>query len=170
MNGAPAAMEPGVDHVRGPEDAPVVLIYGAFECPYTRVAYRKVQRLERRGERLRCAFRHFPLMEIHPHALDASLAAEAATDQGLYWPMHDALLHGQKALEATDLRRYGSEIGVDLPRFDAELTSDAHTARIERDLKSGAEAGVRGTPTVFIDGERYEGDLADYRSPARPST
>ena len=84
--------------------------------------------------------------------------------------MHDALLHGQKALEATDLRRYGSEIGVDLPRFDAELTSDAHTARIERDLESGAEAGVRGTPTVFIDGERYEGDLADLRSPARPPT
>jgi Na+:H+ antiporter, NhaA family len=69
MSAAPAPLEPGVDHVRGPAEAPVVLVYGDFECPYTRAAYREIQGLERRGEPLRFGFRHFPLTEIHPHAL-----------------------------------------------------------------------------------------------------
>jgi formate-nitrite transporter family protein len=148
-----------VDHVRGETGAPVILEYGDFECPYSRQAFRAIQRVERELEgRVRFAFRHFPLTEIHPHALAASKAAEAAARQDLYWEMHDLLFHRQKALEDDDLRSYASELGLDLDRFERDRADAEVLARIERDVASGEATGVvRGTPTLFIDGVLYEG-------------
>jgi len=161
MTGEPKLqpLEEGVDHVRGPKGARVILVYGDFECPYTRRAYREVERVEARlGEGVRFAFRHFPLTEIHPHALAASLTAEAAAAQGRYWEMHDMLFHRQKALEDDDLRRYADELGLDLVRFDRDHGGEAALDRVERDFRSGLESGqVLGTPTLFIDGAVHEG-------------
>jgi protein-disulfide isomerase len=154
-----APLEPGVDHVRGPADAPLILEYGDYECPFSRQAYREIQRVERQLDgRVRFAFRHFPLTEIHPHALAASAAAEAAALQGRYWDMHDVLFHNQKALTDDDLRRYAAELDLDLARFDRDRAGDAVLARIERDVDSGLASGrVRGTPTLFIDGVLHTG-------------
>jgi protein-disulfide isomerase len=148
-----------VDHVRGEAGAPVILEYGDYECPYSRQAFRAVERVERDlSGRVRFAFRHFPLTQIHPHALAASGAPEAAAQQGRFWEMHDLLFHRQKALEDGDLRAYASEIGLDLARFDRDRAADAVTARIGRDVASGEATGlVRGTPTIFIDGVLYQG-------------
>jgi protein-disulfide isomerase len=147
-------LEDGIDHVRGPAGARVIVEYGDYECPYSRQAYRAIQRVE--GELdggVRFAFRHFPLTEIHPHALAASRAAEAAALQGRYWEMHDVLFHRQQALEDDDLRHYGAELGLDVERFDSDRTGEAVLDRIERDFRSGIESGeVPGTPTLFIDG------------------
>ncbi len=147
-------LEVGVDHVRGPADARVIVEYGDYECPYSRQAYRAIQRVEAElGGAVRFAFRHFPLTEIHPHALEASRAAEAAARQDRFWEMHDLLFHRQKALEDDDLRSYASELGLDVERFDGDRTGDAALDRIERDFRSGIESGeVLGTPTLFIDG------------------
>ena len=146
-------LDEAVDHVRGPQSAQVILEYGDFECPYTRRAYREIQSVEAELEgNVRYAFRHFPLTEIHPHALAASRAAEAAALQGRFWEMHELLFHRQKALEDEDLRRYGSELGLDIGQFDNDRDSEAVLDRIERDFRSGIESGeVRGTPTLFID-------------------
>ena len=101
---------------------------------------------------MRFAFRRFPLTQIHPHALAASRAAEAAALQDRFWEMHELLFHRQKALEE-DLRRYPSELGLDVGRFDRDRDSEAVLGRIERDFRSGIESGeVRGTPTLFIVG------------------
>jgi protein-disulfide isomerase len=147
-------LEDGVDHVRGPADARVIVEYGDYECPYSRQAYRAIQHVEAElGGEVRFAFRHFPLTEIHPHALAASRAAEAAALQGRFWEMHDVLYHRQKALEDDDLRRYAIEVGVDVERFDRDRTGEAVFGRVERDFRSGLESGeVQGTPTLFIDG------------------
>ena len=168
-------LQAGVDHVRGPEGARLILEYGDYECPYSRQAYRSIERIEAEfGAGVRFAFRHFPLTEIHPHALAASRAAEAAALQGRFWEMHELLFHRQKALEGEDLRRYASELGLDVGRFDRERDSEAVLDRIERDYRSGIESGeVRGTPTLFIDGALHRGGydaaallsvLADLRS------
>jgi formate-nitrite transporter family protein len=107
---------------------------------------------------VRFAFRHFPLTEIHPHALAASAAAEAAALQGTFWEMHELLYHRQKALEDDDLRAYASELALDSARFEADWSSDAVLRRIERDVRSGLESGeVLGTPTLFIDGVVHPG-------------
>jgi protein-disulfide isomerase len=148
-----------VDHVRGPVSARLIVEYGDYECPYSRRAYRAIQQLEGRlsGE-IRFAFRHFPLTEIHPHALAASRAAEAAALQGRFWEMHDVLFHRQKALEDDDLRRYAEEVGLELARFDADRAGEPVLERVERDFRSGLDSGeVLGTPTLFIDGDVHAG-------------
>jgi len=114
VNTSIQTLNDGVDHVRGPSGGRLLLEYGDYECPYSRMAYREIQRVERQlGDRMRFAFRHFPLTEIHPHALAASAAAEAASLQDRFWDMHELLFHGQDALEDDDLRRYAAELGLD---------------------------------------------------------
>src|ERR1700747_574989 len=146
-----------VDHVRGKAEAPVILEYGDYECPYSRQAFRAIERVERElaGD-VRFAFRHFPLTQIHPQPLAA--AAEAAARQDRFWEMHDLLYHRQKALEDDDLRSYANEIGLDLERFDHDRADSEVQARIDSDVASGDATGVvRGTPTLFIDGVLYQG-------------
>ena len=146
-----------VDHVRGEAEAPAILEYGDYECPYSRQAFRAIERVEREVP-VRFAFRHFPLTQIHPHALAASAAAEAAARQGRFWEMHELLFHRQKALEDDDLRSYATEIGLDLELFDRDRAGAEVLARIDRDIASGeATRVVRGTPTLFVDGVLYRG-------------
>jgi protein-disulfide isomerase len=153
------AIDLSVDHVRGPEGAPLLVEYGDYECPYSRAAFREIEHVERQLEGgLRFAFRHFPLTDIHPHALAAAAAAEAAANQGRFWEMHEALFHGQNRLEDEDLRRYGRELGLDAERFDQERAGEAVLARVRRDIESGHESGeVQGTPTLFLNGSVYRG-------------
>jgi protein-disulfide isomerase len=147
-------LDPAVDHVRGAPDARVLVEYGDYECPYSRQAFRAIERVEQRlGGKLLFAFRHFPLTEIHPHALAASAAAEAAERQERFWDMHDVLFHRQQALEDRDLRRYAEELGLDVDAFDRHRSGGGVLDRIRRDVESGIASGdVRGTPTLFIDG------------------
>jgi protein-disulfide isomerase len=155
-------MEPldeAVDHVRGPSGAPVILEYGDYECPYSRQVFREIQRVESQLDGgVRFAFRHFPLTQIHPHALAASAAAEAAALQNRFWEMHELLFHRQKALEDEDLRRYAADVELDVDRFDGDRQASATLERVRRDVDSGLASGeVRGTPTLFIDGLVHRG-------------
>jgi protein-disulfide isomerase len=147
-------LDADVDHVRGPAAGRLILEYGDYECPYSRQAFRQIERVEEQlSGRIRFAFRHFPLTEIHPHALAAAAAAEAAALQDRFWDMHDLLFHRQKALEDEDLRRYAAQLDLDVARFDRERAGAGVRARIRRDVESGQASGeVRGTPTLFIDG------------------
>ena len=153
-------LEDGIDHIRGPAGAPIVLEYGDYECPFSRRAFRAIERVGRqRPSGVRFAFRHFPLTEIHPHALSAAAAAEAAAQQGRFWEMHDVLFHRQNALEDDDLRAYADKIDLDLPCFERDRLGSEARARIDRDVASAEASGeVTGTPTLFIDGVVYRGD------------
>jgi protein-disulfide isomerase len=137
----------------------LILEYGDYECPYARVAFREIEKVERRlGARVRFAFRHFPMTEKHPHALAASAAAEAAALQGRFWPMHALLFHRQSALEEGDLRRYAAELALDVELFDTDRAGGAVLARVRRDVDSAVASGrVHGTPTLFIDGVLHVG-------------
>lgn len=149
------------DHIQGRSDAPTTLvIYGDYECPYTRGALMSVkQQRERLGDRLRFVFRNFPLYEIHPHALRAAEAAEAAAAQGSqpFWTMHTYLFAHQNALEDKDLRQYAALVGLDMARYDRDMAEHAHADRIQEDVESGLASGVGGTPTLFINGLRHDG-------------
>ena len=152
-------LDEAVDHVRGPGTGTLIVEYGDYECPYSRRAFRAIERVEARlSGGVRFAFRHFPLTEIHPHALSASLAAEAAARQGRFWEMHELLFHRQRALEEDDLRGYASELGLDVAPFESDRRGDAALERVRRDVRSGLASGeVRGTPTLFIDGVLHRG-------------
>ncbi len=159
-NAGTLTIDEGVDHVRGAPTGHLILEYGDYECPYSRQAYREIQRVERQlGDQVRFAFRHFPLMRIHVHAAAATAAAEAAGMQGRFWEMHDLLFHRQKALEEDDLRRYAAELELDLAAFDRDLVSERVMRRIARDINSAMASGeVHGTPTLFIDGVVHRGE------------
>jgi protein-disulfide isomerase len=162
MGHATTALEPlddAIDHVRGPAAARLIVEYGDYECPYSGQAFREIERVEAQvAKGVRFAFRHFPLTEVHPHALAASRAAEAAALQGRFWEMHATLFHRQHALEDDDLRRYAGELGLDLAQFDRDRASAAVMGRIGRDVESGLASGeVRGTPTLSIDGVVHRG-------------
>src|SRR5690348_13373606 len=148
-----------VDHVRGSPAGRLIIEDGDYECPYSRQAFRAIERVEQQlGGNVRFAFRHFPLTTIHPHALAAAAAAEAAALQGRFWDMHALLFHRQKALGDSDLLGYAAQLGLDVVAFDRDRVSDAVVARIRRDVDSGRASGqVLGTPTLFIDGAVHRG-------------
>jgi protein-disulfide isomerase len=152
-------VDEAVDHVRGSSAGHLILEYGDYECPYSRQAFRAIERVEQElSGAVRFCYRYFPLTGIHPHALAAAAAAEAAARQGRFWDMHALLFHRQKALEDGDLRQYATELGLDVARFDHDRAGDAVLERIRRDIDSGIDSGeVRGTPTLFIDGVVHRG-------------
>jgi protein-disulfide isomerase len=154
-----APLDEKVDHVRGSPAGRLILEYGDYECPYSRQAFHAIEQVERQlGGTMRFAFRHFPLSGIHPHALAAAAAAEAAALQGRFWDMHELLFHRQKALEDGDLRRYAVQLGLGPAVFDRDWASTAVADRIRRDVDSGLASGqVLGTPTLFIDGVVHRG-------------
>ena len=154
-----APLDGEVDHVRGSPGGRLIIEYGDYECPYSRQAFHAIERVEQQlGGNMRFAFRHFPLTGIHPHALAAAAAAEAAARQGRFWDLHELLYHRQKALEESDLRRYAAQLGLDMAAFDRDRAGRVVAARIRRDVDSGLASGqVLGTPTLFIGGVVYRG-------------
>lgn len=153
------------DHSQGSEQAAITLVqYGDYECPYTRRSNASVKELqEQLGDRLRFVFRNFPLVSIHPHALRAAIAAEAAAAQGKFWEMHDTLFEEQKTLEDADLTRFAEELGLDMELFRPEMAKRTYASRILEDVESGEQSGVEGTPTFFINGVRHNGSW-DYET------
>ena len=158
------------DHAQGRGDAPVTLVeYGDYQCPYCGRAHPIVQAVqERLGDELRFVFRNFPLSQIHPRALPAAIAAESVAAEGgerPFWAMHDAIYEHQQdspaALDDAHLLRYASGAGVDTARVQADLAAAAHESRVRDDFLSGVRSGVNGTPTFFINGERFDGDWTD---------
>jgi protein-disulfide isomerase len=151
----------GRDHTQGRIDAPTALVeYGDFQCPYCAEAHSVVKAIqERLGERLCFAYRHFPLANMHPYAEHAAEAAEAAGAQGRFWEMHDVLFENQNALDDESLQEYAESIGLDVKRFMEEMANGAHADRVKEDFRGGVRNGVNGTPTFFINGERYDGEL-----------
>jgi protein-disulfide isomerase len=145
------------DHYQGPATAAVTLVqYGDYECPYTRLSTNVVRAIQQQlGEQLRFVYRNFPLTEIHPHALHAALAAEAAAAQGQFWQMHDSIFHHQHTLEDADLEQFAEAVGLDLQQYARALADQRALARIEEDVEGGERSGVQGTPTFFINGVLY---------------
>jgi protein-disulfide isomerase len=154
-----APLDDKVDHVRGSLAGRLIIEYGDYECPYSRQAFHAIQQVERQlGGNMRFAYRHFPLTNIHPHALAAAAAAEAAALQDRFWDMHELLFHRQKAFEDSDLLGYAAQFGLDVAAFDRDRASTALAERIRRDVDSGlASRQVLGTPTLFIDGIVHRG-------------
>ena len=154
------------DHMRGIGGGRQLVVYGDFECPYTAAAMQEVGRLLEDGAEFEVVFRHFPLRSIHPHAQAAAEAAEAAARQDRFWEMHDLLFRNQQRLEPADLHRYAERLDLDLERFESDLADPTIKDRVERDLATGEQSGVDGTPSLFIDGLRYRGprDSASMRN------
>jgi len=146
------------DHISGSHEAPLQLLeYGDYECPFCGLAYPVVEEVKRLLDHELCfAYRHFPIVGAHPHSLRAAEAAEAAGAQGKFWEMHVQLFEHQDELDDEMLFYYAVQIGLDAKRFVSDLADHRFIERIQEDVASGAGSGVRGTPTFFVNGIRYE--------------
>jgi len=153
------------DHAQGTENAPLTLVeYGDYQCPYCGAAYPVVKQVQKAlGKKLRFVFRNFPLTQMHPYALVAAEAAEAAALQGKFWEMHDIIYENQQQLEPEQLLVWAKELGLDLAKFETAIRKGEVTKRIKEDRTSGIASGVNGTPCFFINGTRYD-DAPDYDS------
>lgn len=142
------------DHVIGPDHAPVVIVeYGDFECPNCKQAAPAVKLLlQRFEERVRFVYRHFPLAEVHPHAMMAAQASECAGGQGKFWPMHDLLFAHQDHLKAKQIHGYAEQLGLDMARYTAEMDDEVYLQRVREHIDSGKRSGVRGTPGFYVNG------------------
>jgi protein-disulfide isomerase len=149
-----AAPVAAVDHVLGVSHAPVTIVeYGDFECPNCKQAAPGVKLLLAHfAGRVRFAFRHFPLAEVHPHALVAAEAAECAGGQGKFWEMHDLLFENQGHLKPKHLHGYAERLELDMARYVAEMDDHVYLQRIREHIESGRRSGVRGTPGFFVNG------------------
>jgi protein-disulfide isomerase len=151
--------DPERDHIYGSAEGEVMLLeYGDYECPYCAEAHDAVMQLaELLGDRLCYAFRHFPLINKHPNAVSAALAAEAAAEKNEFWEVHELFFENQEALG--DLEALLEAGGFDAARIMKQVKSGAHRDRVSEDREMGLHASVEGTPTIFINGQLYEGDL-----------
>ena len=149
-----------MDHECGPEDAPYTLVeYGDYECPDCGRLYAILRDLQRDiASRLRIVFRHYPLSGVHRQAQQTAEAAEAAGAQGKFWEMHALLFERQQALRTKDLIRYAEELTLDVERFRDELKNERYSERVRADFLAGVQNGVYGTPGLFLNGVRYDGD------------
>jgi protein-disulfide isomerase len=148
------------DHTSGSATAPVTLLeYGNFGCIYCGQVYPIIKQVQNLlGDNLRFVFRHFPTVQTHPHSLRAAEAAESAAAQQKFWQMHDQLFSHQSSLQDRDLSRYAKRIGLNLERFNHDMTDHSFLQQIEADYqRSLFDEHITGTPTLYLNDVRYTG-------------
>jgi protein-disulfide isomerase len=153
------------DHVRGPESAVVTLLeYGDYKCPRCNEARFVVRRLEAvLGDRMRFVFRNYPSSSVEVSSKHAAEAAETSGAQNKFWEMHDLLFNHQHALSDRHLRVYATQCGLDMERFNRDMTLHTFDSRVNEDILSGHQNGVSDTPTFFINDRPHTG-LYDYET------
>lgn len=152
------------DHFEGNADEAKVILteYGDYQCPSCGEAYPIVKNLQRYfGDKLLFVFRNFPLQDSHPDAFAAALAAEAAGKQGKFWEMHDVLYENQQRLDNEALDYYAEQIGLDTDQFQDDMQSEELRTKVENDIESGLRSGVNGTPSFYINNDKYNEDWSE---------
>lgn len=147
------------DHIQGNANAAIELVeYGDYQCPHCGRAYPIIKSIQgKMGDALKFVFRNFPLAEIHPHAVNAAKASEAAALQGKFWEMHDYIFEHQNRLNYPLLVRYASLLGLNVEQFENDFAKRELARKIDDDFESGVRSGVNGTPSFYINGGKYEG-------------
>lgn len=153
----------GDSPARGPAEAPITIVeFSDYQCPYCARAEPLVaEAVAAYPDQVRVVFKHYPLVSIHPQAMPAALAATAAGKQGKFWEMHEKLFANQRALAPEQIREYARQLNLDLARFDADLASDEVKTAVRRDIALAQRLGVRGTPTIFVNGRLLQNRTLD---------
>jgi protein-disulfide isomerase len=148
----------GGSPLKGPKDAKVTIVkFSDYQCPFCASSDPLVnQVLEAFPKDVNYTYKQFPLTSIHPNAMPAAKAALAAGKQGKYWEMHKKLFDNYRALAPEDLKKYAGEIGLDVPKWETDMNSKEVQDQIDSDMQLARTAGVRGTPTIFVNGKKLQ--------------
>ena len=147
------------DHYTGNFKSPAQLMeFGDFQCPHCGAAHPMLNEIKKRyGSRLVFIFRHFPLSESHPYAQLAAVASEAADRQGKFWEMHDLIFENQAGLNKEKLIGLAKVLQLDMVIFQEDLEDPELFEKVESDFESGIISGVNGTPSFYVNGDKYNG-------------
>ena len=153
------------DHLQGVLNAACSLVeYGDYECPSCGDVAPTIRSLQAHfGDQMSFVFRNFPLREIHPWAEAAAEVAEFAGSHGKFWEMHDLLFENQETLDEDTFHALLKRLGLAGSDLELSRSRVASKKRIDTDFVGGIRSGVNGTPTFFLNGERYDGPT-DYKS------
>ncbi|RZL14836.1 MAG: DsbA family protein, partial [Pedobacter sp.] len=133
-----------------------------YQCPHCGTAYPIIKEIQSTfGDQILFVFRNFPLQESHRYANIAAQAAEAAGKQGKFWEMHDAIFENQQHLNEEFIEHLAEKLGLDMDEFEEDMNSEEISTKVENDFESGVRSGVNGTPSFFINGEKFDGGAAD---------
>lgn len=134
-----------------------IIEFSDFQCPICGEQEPILKQvLDNFGDKIRLYYRQFPL-SIHKNSFEAALASMCAEEQGKFWEYHDLLFENQIALDKTSLKNYAEQLDLNLEQFDSCFDKEKYKKEIKNDIKEGKQAGVKGTPTFFINGKRIEG-------------
>jgi len=160
------------DHTQGNLDADLVIVeYGDYQCPYCGAAYPVLKELMKEyRNHIRFVFRNFPLSEMHLYARPAALAAEAAGLQGKFWEMHDAIYENQEFLNENLLLKLAEKLDLNISQFKADIQKQTLAEKIDTDFESGIVSGVNGTPSFFINGNKFNDSAEDLFQLVRENT
>ena len=144
--------------IRGPKDAKVTIVeFSDFQCPFCAQSAPIIDEVMKQyPKEVNFVYKQFPLTSIHPMALGAAKAAVAAGKQGKFWEMHNAMFESKGQLQPDKLKEYAGKIGLDVPRWEKDMSSPEVSAAIDADVKDASSAEVRGTPTFFVGGKRLQ--------------
>ncbi|MCX6780784.1 MAG: DsbA family protein [Candidatus Magasanikbacteria bacterium] len=159
--GANIELAPKTSPSRGGGDKPAftVVEFGDFQCPYTGKEFPIIRPLMETLLNVKFVYRDFPLTDIHPDAMRAAEASHCAQEQDKFWAFHDQVFLNQSDLSENALIGYATAVGVDTDKFKSCLTTEKYKMQVMRDHQDGVVLGVRGTPTFFIEGVKFEGAL-----------
>ncbi len=151
VNGAPS---------KGPANARVTIVeFSDFQCPFCVRAVGQLDAvLKAYPKDVRLVYKQFPL-DSHSQAALAARASLAAHAQGKFWPLHDQMYANSRAIQRQTIITWAKELGLDMPKFLAALDDPATQLAVRRDFTDGANAGVSATPTIFINGKKYQGAI-----------
>lgn len=152
------------EHPKGNISSENILIeYGDYECPYSRLGYRFAQKVLKEDQELQFVFRHFPLKKKHQYAEMSAEAALCAGAQDKFWEMHDLLFDNGQQLNRIKLDELSEKLELNMRQCHVDLESHYYLSWVQTDFRSGVKNGVDDTPTFFMNEKKYEGDL-DYKS------
>jgi protein-disulfide isomerase len=153
----------GKSPIKGPEEASITIVeFSDYQCPFCARSEPLInQFLATYPDKTRFVYKHFPLTSIHPQAMPAALAAAAAQRQGKFWEMHELLFANQRALGPDQLRDYAKQLKLDMAKFDADMQSEEVKAAVQEDMQLAKRVGIRGTPTIFVNGRLLQNRSVD---------
>jgi protein-disulfide isomerase len=153
----------GASPVLGPQDAPVTIVeFSDYQCPFCARSEPLIKDVMKEyPDKVRFVYKHLPLVSIHSNAMGAAQAAVAAGKQGKFWEMHDLLFANQRALQTDKLKDYAKDLRLDVAKFEADMSSDEVKSVIRDDMGLSQKVGVRGTPTIFVNGKLVENRSVD---------
>lgn len=146
--------------VKGPASARITLVeFSDFQCPYCIRAVSQLEAVMKAYPRdVKLVYKQFPL-DNHSQARLAAQASLAAHAQGKFWPLHDRMYGRSREINRANILLWAQEFGLDMAKFTAAMDSPATNQAVDRDLAEGERVGVEGTPTIFVNGKKYQGSL-----------